>query len=578
MTITPSTPFQTGLDAKKRIPLYIAKILGTDWESAVLFQDTDRVSWYDTEQAAWYNPGDATGMSIHSRKSSALSNVKPYMKNPSALSQQVYPDEGRSSISSVTFEVIDKDNFFTELIALDQAAFLQNRKVELYAGYVDMVLEDFLIAFTGRVKDYPESSTGVYKVQIYDPQKATQRDLFRDAAEDNLIRFYGNPINLILAWYTSTGTGLNGNYDWFDVHNGLGIDVSDVNVDLIESIRDNYFPGDSHNIYYIASEPVKGKVFLEEQLYKLLNLYPLISGGGQYGLSVFKPPLPNEGVKQTFKEEDGDFIKKPQWSPNLQSLLNEVNFAYDYDQEEFLSRYRYINAASSLYRAEGKKTLKIESQVLKSGVNRFALKFSQRVAQRAFSRWANPPSQIRFSSPFRKLTTEAGDIISVTHSLIPDPVNGVRGISGVKMEVLKRTLDTRAGNTKFEVLDTGFDKGVYQAISGVMTVIAGLSSTSFTVSEDDGEKFVNLTTPEVSIKNQFMLEIVENVTITNMEADSSGVYTVTVDDMGLTPSAGWKIVFADYDNATTEQQGWGYIADSSDELGAADDAAHLIVP
>ena len=46
---------------------------------------------------------------------------------------------------------------------------------------------------------------------------------------------------------------------------------------------------------------------------------------------------------------------------------------------------------------------------------------------------------------------------------------------------------------------------------------------------------------------------------------------------GLYPDAGDIVLFADYDNCTSEQKNWGFIADSDDNLGTADDDAHLII-
>jgi hypothetical protein len=47
---------------------------------------------------------------------------------------------------------------------------------------------------------------------------------------------------------------------------------------------------------------------------------------------------------------------------------------------------------------------------------------------------------------------------------------------------------------------------------------------------------------------------------------------------GEVPEAGWIATFADYDYATEEQQGHGYLADSNETLGADEDDPHLIVP
>ena len=65
------------------------------------------------------------------------------------------------------------------------------------------------------------------------------------------------------------------------------------------------------------------------------------------------------------------------------------------------------------------------------------------------------------------------------------------------------------------------------------------------------------------------------ITLTSVNATTG---LIQCDDPGLDLAAGYIVVFADYDNATIEQKNYGYIADATDYLGTANDAAHLIVP
>jgi len=72
-----------------------------------------------------------------------------------------------------------------------------------------------------------------------------------------------------------------------------------------------------------------------------------------------------------------------------------------------------------------------------------------------------------------------------------------------------------------------------------------------------------------------MRQKVASVTILSINSETGAV---VIDSAGTDLSAGWIVAFADYDNCTDTQQDWGFIADSSDDLGAANDDAHLIVP
>ena len=103
---------------------------------------------------------------------------------------------------------------------------------------------------------------------------------------------------------------------------------------------------------------------------------------------------------------------------------------------------------------------------------------------------------------------------------------------------------------------------------------AGASGTSFTVSAADAAKYYDFTLPECQLCDSKMRVKVAAKTLLTINT-TTGV--ITCDDWGVTPVAGDFIVFANYDSCTTEQKDWGFIADASDDLGAANDDAHLIV-
>ena len=143
------------------------------------------------------------------------------------------------------------------------------------------------------------------------------------------------------------------------------------------------------------------------------------------------------------------------------------------------------------------------------------------------------------------------------------------------MEVINRSIDWNRGRVKFDLLDTGFAKGKYEVISPTMTITSVASRTDFYVSTTDAAKYDIFTDPEVQVCDSKMRQKVASITLTSVNSTTG---LIQCDDPGLDLVAGYIIVFADYDNATEEQQNYGYIADSSNYLGASNDAAHLIVP
>ncbi len=440
----------------------------------------------------------------------------------------------------------------------------------------------------------------------------------------------------------------------------------------------------------------------------------------------------------------------------MPEMVNEVFFDYDHDGTDFQTKSYNQDSDSLTNRGQAKKAITIESKGLHSSVsgvslNMYADDVAARRAKSIFQRYATPPLKFRFNTLFYQWLSEFGDVVPFTHSKMPDIVAGSRGFASERMEVIQKGVNWRDGEVKFELLDTGFAKGIYQQISPTMAITAQLSGspqefspavsgddgyrrlpsvfntnsdsmligddgvnnnslfvrfpavtkgsvtvvsavlqltsgsnlsgatcnlniyfndeddaaaptnaaefdglsltspiawvpgtwntfvdydtpelktilqtifdrggwasgqalmmvikdnasdgnayrlartidaaggsakailsittisqTSFTVSSADAAKYANLTNPVVDIYDAGMRVQVSNKIITSV----SGT-TITIDDLGVEPTVGWIVVFSSYDNCNDEQKKFGFIADASNNLGAADDDAHLISP
>ncbi len=502
---------------------------------------------------------------------------KKYLKRISGLAQRITPEEGKSSVGSVAFELIDKNGDITALLATDTAAYFHNRATTIKAGYVGMDDDDLLTIQSGKVTHISEKQIGTYKFDVTDLQKVMQRKLFRDSVDNN-VEFSGNPLTMFLAWLTSTGNGTNGPYDYYAEENGLAIDEAEIDIVEIEKLRGDYYPGISNYMFFDIREPMVAKTFFEQQIFKVLNLYLVIKGDGRISLKPYKPNLPTTLTTPVFTK--ADIIGKPKWSANLEELINEVIFKsnWDADNDEFDLKQFFEEGISFGNRGSGRKTITISSKGFHSdnsprSVPNTATEAIQRRINSIFNRYATPPNSISFTAWFSKWIAEAGDIARFSHDLIPDIVAGTRGLSNVLMEVIQRSVNWDKGNVKFRLLDTGFAKDPYQVISPTMAITSGTNSTTFEVSSDDATKYADFTNPVVDIMNSLMSRRVTAKAI----SDITGT-TITIADMGLTPSAGWIVVFSDYDSVTAEQKKWGYIADPSNTLGTDNDPAHLIVP
>jgi hypothetical protein len=503
--------------------------------------------------------------------------LKQYLKSISSLSRSVSPEEGKASVSGITINIQDYDNEITALLATD-AFYFHRKKTIIKVGYAGLAESDLITTTTGWVTGLKLSRDGLTWIfSITDPIKWMQRKIFR-GSESSTLTISGNPINILLACLTSTGNGTNGNYDYLAAVNGLGIDTDFINVTAIEAVRDTWFPGASYYMKFTIDKRIKAKDFFEREIFKPLNLYPIIDVQGKFFVRRFAPPLITSLGVQTYNEDN--IIGLPGYDTNLAGLINEVEFFYNHNGDDFVDEIYYIDSTSLNGRGPGKKPLTIKTKGLHSDLSpaSITIDVANILARRknaVFSRFATPPIKLNIDAWYTQWISEAGDIVPITHSKLPDIESGTRGLSEARMEIIKKDVDFKSGKVKVEALNTGFAKDIYFVISPSMTVTAGASGTEFTVSATDAAKYANFTLPEVRVSDAGMRSQAASITILTIDT-TTGV--IICDDIGSTPSAGWIITFADYDNCTDEQKLYGFFSDATDDLGAADDNAHLIVP
>jgi len=505
-------------------------------------------------------------------------SYKKYLKSISGLAQKVNPESGSASISGITVNILDYDDEITALLATDTYYF-HRKKTTIKAGYMGMSKDDMMTVMTGWVTGLKLSKDLiVYQFTVTDPTKWMQRKIFR-GAEDSIVTLSGNPINILLACLTSTGDGDNGAYDYYVAANSLGIDTDYINVTAIEKVRDDWFPGDSHYMKITIDERIKAKDFFEKEIFKPLNLYPIIDGQGRFSIKPFKPPLAATEEVQSFNEDN--IIGLPKWDANLSSLVNEVEFHYDYDldDDEFDTQLFYVDSTSINNRGPGKKPITIKTKGLHtsyspSSMTGHTLDILSTRKDRIFGRFATPPIQLKLKTFFSRWLSEAGDIVPFTHSKVPDIAAGTRGYTAERMEIINRSVDWAKGNVSIELLNTGFAKGTYGVISPAMTVVSASDAENFVVSVADAAKYADLTSPEVQVCDSKMRQRKVNATLLTVNTTTGAC---ACDALGFTPDAGDIVLFADYDDCTDEQKKWGFIANSSNKLGTAEDDAHLII-
>ncbi len=510
--------------------------------------------------------GAATDYVTSNDITSPDNTLKEYIEKISGNTQSITPEEGKSSIGQTVISLLDVNDEITALIAGDSYN-LQRKKTTVKCGYRGLSEADML-SITGWVTDIKEwSDHAGYDITITDPQKWLQRKVFR-GAEDMPVSLTGNPLNLALAVLTSTGAGTNGNYDWYAAANGLAIDYTLIQISHIEELRDTWFAGVKFTFDIRAR--MTAKKFLQDQIFKPLNIYPIVRGDGTFDIIVYHPPLPITSDTQAFTKDN---IIDFEWNQNMGGLINEVEFHYDYDaaDKEYDSETYYIDSTSVANRGPGKKVLKIESQGITAAYG--AVELSTRRSNRVFQRYADPPPKIKLRTLFSRHLSEPGDIVPVTHSDIPDLSTGARGITKHLMEIVNRQVDWRIGVCVLTLLYTSWTGKKYACISPSSVIASGDSTTVFHLaSAAEAAKYEEDWVVDIFYKNMVAVASGTGKVISDITGDQITLSTA----LGLTPASGMIMTFSSYDSCVTDQQEYAFIADSGNKVGAADDDPYYI--
>lgn len=162
------------------------------------------------------------------------------------------------------------------------------QRVQLYAGYAAIDEADYMSFVKMEVVARRMASDGLtVQVQATDIQRALRRRVFLGATQDDPVVLTGNPLTLALQVLMSTGAGTNGTYDVLDESDGLAIPQALVDVAGIETLRDAHFPSDSYE--FSITEPADGKGWLEAEILKTLNCYPIVLQDGDLSIRRYEP-------------------------------------------------------------------------------------------------------------------------------------------------------------------------------------------------------------------------------------------------------------------------------------------------
>jgi len=89
----------------------------------------------------------------------------PVLDSPQPLGVKIEPFSGKSTVSQQKLRIIDKGQFFSQLVS---SQFLRNRIVTFKVGFANVDESDFLTDFVGKIKDWTSPSPGRWELTVED--------------------------------------------------------------------------------------------------------------------------------------------------------------------------------------------------------------------------------------------------------------------------------------------------------------------------------------------------------------------------------------------------------------------------
>ncbi|MFQ5769057.1 MAG: hypothetical protein ACE5HX_00870 [bacterium] len=241
-----------------------------------------------------------------------------------------------------------------------------------------------------------------------------------------------DPITLLLNVLTTTPGGANGSYDLGITNFGIGMDDDLIDFSSFELIRDQYFYGDE--MRFMIDRPMEVLEFMKD-IASVTGMYYYPNQNGLLGARKVKQVT---GTLSVASLDDGDWLPAtmPRWIPSIDSLINEVEIRYNWvpGMNKFLNTNIYELADSKTAYGTTRR-LVIESKGLRTGSlhTTFVNDYLPVLAKR----YGNQPPRIEASLDWSNVLLEAGDVIKLTSSHMPNINTGARDLTDELVELVK---------------------------------------------------------------------------------------------------------------------------------------------
>lgn len=391
---------------------------------------------------------------------------KQYLGIPSSIAQKVYPLEGKSSLGSVSFSLLDVGQEITDLVSVDAPSAplpaILNRRARVYAGFRNIDEADYVLVFTGEF----------YEPPVYDRDELswsfTLADLKRPTINEKIMKnatlssptiLSGNFVNIYFALLT--GDFANATFPVTTsgaTPTGLGIAVTDINQSALVSERDEW-------AYYIDMRfefrsPEKAKTFFEKELFRIFG-YPIVETDGRLSFRMYHAPHPASPVKTLAEAKIvGVGAMKQRWDLHLNKI--EIQGDYDPDTGNFDTVLASFEDTQDQIDTKEVRPRTFQLKGLRSDLDGATI---ARIAlERLLQRVKRSPLAIPVETDFTIRDLQAGEVAEFSHDEVPDTALGSIGVSSKRVEITSVKVNFERGTNRVELLDTAIGN-LYRVIA-----------------------------------------------------------------------------------------------------------------
>jgi hypothetical protein len=338
---------------------------------------------------------------------------------------------------------------------MGQGMLFEGQLVKLYVGFTSMAsTSDYLLLWQGYIDQVDSANCNLeYSFKCSDVTSKLQQTVYLtgdnggQTSSENIKTLTGHPLEIMLDICQS---------QLRDPASGQALDQSLIDTAKIQSYIDGPFQG-MEFLFHLDQAPV-ALDFIKNQILKPLGGYLWVNQG-MLTVNFFYPLNPVVPV-QTVGEDD--WLTVP--TAEQTDMVNTVQFSFDKDDSSSGSSGNYLSISTQNY---GPSVLKYglygSHQIAADGL-RAALQgylIGRMVAYFIFGRYGL--KNLKFDQDasdglFSQLLLQPGDLVAVTHPLIPDRKAGSMGVTGAIFECLGKKINFTEGLVTMTMIDGSYLK------------------------------------------------------------------------------------------------------------------------